>query len=135
MLTMLNLLDLYLDLKITRIYIGPLHVKCVQHLQLYKLLFHTEISWGMKTSECDLIHLAQAHNQQVKHNCVLFGNQELSFCFWTVSIFDFLDVSPPEVLRRCEAMGFGPVTSVIMFTDEPDVPIPEYLLPLYGEYN
>ena len=40
-----------------------------------------------------------------------------------------------EVLRRCEAMGFGPVTSVIMFTDEPDVPIPEYLLPLYGEYK
>ena len=47
----------------------------------------------------------------------------------------FLMYLHTEVLRRCEAMGFGPVTSVIMFTDEPDVPIPEYLLPLYGEYN
>lgn len=37
------------------------------------------------------------------------------------------------VLQKSEAMGFGPVTSVVMFTDEPDVPIPEYLLPLYGE--
>ena len=56
MLTMLNLLDLYLDLKITRIYMGPLHVKRVQQVLLYKLLFHTEISRGMKTSESDLIH-------------------------------------------------------------------------------
>ena len=36
------------------------------------------------------------------------------------------------VLSKSHAMGFGPVTSVVMFTDEPDVPIPEYLLPLYG---
>ena len=51
-----------LDLKITRIYIVPLHVKCVQQVQLYKLLFHTEIPWGVKTSESDLIHLASVHN-------------------------------------------------------------------------
>jgi len=35
-------------------------------------------------------------------------------------------------LKVSESIGFGPVTSVVMFSDEPDVPIPEYLLPLYG---
>ena len=62
----------------------------------------------MKTSECDLIHLASAHNQQVKYNCVLFGNWELSFCFWTVSIFDFLDVSPHRGVEEMWGNGIWP---------------------------
>ncbi|XP_067942116.1 KICSTOR complex protein kaptin-like [Watersipora subatra] len=42
-----------------------------------------------------------------------------------------VDVINGVILRKTEAKGFGPVTSVVMFSDEPDVPIPEYLLPLY----
>lgn len=37
------------------------------------------------------------------------------------------------VLRKTQAIGLGPVTSVVIFTDETDVPIPEYLMPLYSK--
>jgi len=45
-----------------------------------------------------------------------------------IHIFMFLSVA---VLRRYQGMGLGPVTSVIIFTDETDAPLPEYLAPIY----